>query len=59
MDNTLDKTGHGMEHKRADKAVEFRFAKPQDIPLILRFIRELADYEDEGRGDSGICSVLP
>lgn len=45
MDNTLDKTGHGMEHKRADKAVEFRFAKPQDIPLILRFIRELADYE--------------
>ena len=43
MDNTLDKTGHGMEHKRADKAVEFRFAKPQDIPLILRFIRELAD----------------
>ena len=45
MDNTLDKTGHGMEHKRADKAVEFRFAKPQDIPLILRFIRELAEYE--------------
>ena len=45
MDNTLDKTGHGIEHKRADKAVEFRFAKPQDIPLILRFIRELADYE--------------
>ena len=45
MDNTLDKAGHGMEHKRVDKDVEFRFAKPQDIPLILRFIRELADYE--------------
>ena len=44
---TTPLTRQGMEWniKRADKAVEFRFAKPQDIPLILRFIRELADYE--------------
>ena len=44
---TTPLTRQGMEWniKGADKAVEFRFAKPQDIPLILRFIRELADYE--------------
>ena len=57
MDNTLDETEHGMEHgmehrmghrmghRMTDKAIEFRFAEPQDVPLILRFIKELADYE--------------
>ena len=45
MDNTLGGTGRGMEHEGADRAIEFRFAAPQDIPLILRFIKELADYE--------------
>lgn len=25
--------------------LQFRFAQPEDTPLILRFIRELADYE--------------
>ena len=57
MDNTLDETEHGMEHgmehrmehrmghRMTDKAIEFRFAEPQDVPLILRFIKELADYK--------------
>ena len=53
MDNNLEETGlemehemeHGMGHRMTDKAVEFRFAEPQDVNLILRFIKELADYE--------------
>lgn len=28
-----------------DTQVNFRFAKRQDVPLILKFIRELAEYE--------------
>ena len=28
------------------KEPEFRFARREDVPLILRFIRELADYEN-------------
>ena len=27
------------------KEPEFRFARREDVPLILQFIRELADYE--------------
>ncbi|WP_082669535.1 GNAT family N-acetyltransferase [Allofournierella massiliensis] len=27
------------------KELEFRFARREDVPLILQFIRELADYE--------------
>lgn len=28
-----------------DGSIRFRFAGREDIPLILRFIKELADYE--------------
>ncbi|WP_430535898.1 GNAT family N-acetyltransferase [Listeria rocourtiae] len=28
-----------------EKSLEFRYAVEQDVPLILEFIRELADYE--------------
>lgn len=28
-----------------DTKVNFRYAERSDIPLILRFIKELADYE--------------
>lgn len=28
-----------------EKELEFRFARREDVPLILQFIRELADYE--------------
>ena len=28
-----------------DQTIEFRFAERKDVPLILRFIKELADYE--------------
>ena len=28
-----------------NETLEFRFARESDVPLILRFIRDLADYE--------------
>ena len=48
MDNNLEGTGHemehgmehemehGMGHRMTNKAVEFRFAEPQDVNLILK-----------------------
>ncbi|MDR3342429.1 MAG: GNAT family N-acetyltransferase [Treponema sp.] len=34
-----------MHHFQINEHVQLRFAKEQDIPLVLRFIRELAEYE--------------
>ncbi|PKM95283.1 MAG: GNAT family N-acetyltransferase [Firmicutes bacterium HGW-Firmicutes-1] len=36
----------GMKMKTKDKNFTIRFAKEDDVGIILRFIRELAEYED-------------
>ena len=34
-----------MEERKMKKSVVFRYAERKDVPLILQFIKELADYE--------------
>ncbi|MDR0730283.1 MAG: GNAT family N-acetyltransferase [Treponema sp.] len=34
-----------MEKYRVDEHILFRFAEPKDVPLILEFVRSLAEYE--------------
>ena len=41
-----------------DTQVNFRFAKRQDVPLILKFIRELAEYEKMFEERLYICNCL-